>query len=106
MFIKDAATAIGKALYLKSHIAGLGKLGRASSDADGRARVHLCGDVEVHRGRDQRSYVIDVARLMPPEAPAMFVFGVLFDCKTNVIAWFYHIVFILLYCFISGHYGD
>lgn len=26
-------------------------------------------DIEIHRGEDQRLYVIDVARLMPPEAP-------------------------------------
>ena len=39
----------------------------------GSERSHLmyaCGDIEVHHGGDGRLYVLDCARLMPPEAPA------------------------------------
>lgn len=31
--------------------------------------LHVAGDIEAHRGADGRAYVIDLARLMPPEAP-------------------------------------
>jgi uncharacterized membrane protein YgcG len=31
--------------------------------------LHVAGDVEAHRGADERAYVIDLARLFPPEAP-------------------------------------
>jgi hypothetical protein len=38
---------------------------------DGRQRflLHACADIEVHRGRDDRLYVIDCHRLLPPTMP-------------------------------------
>jgi hypothetical protein len=38
---------------------------------DGRQRflLHACADIEVHRGRDERLYVIDCHRLLPPTMP-------------------------------------
>lgn len=32
--------------------------------------VPACGDLEVHRGTDNRLYVLDFARVLPPEGPA------------------------------------
>lgn len=60
----DAArrmAAAAAAINIKPHIVGAGA----------GARV-LCGpcDIEVHRGGDGRYYVVDAARLMPPEPPA------------------------------------
>ena len=37
----------------------------------GRAcELALCADIEVHAGRDGRMYVVDTARVFPPEAPS------------------------------------
>src|SRR5690242_11087954 len=39
----------------------------------GDNRTHLIyapGDIEVHKGQDERLYVLDCARLFPPEAPS------------------------------------
>mmetsp|Transcript_23379 Transcript_23379/g.29801 ORF Transcript_23379/g.29801 Transcript_23379/m.29801 type:complete len:792 (-) Transcript_23379:13-2388(-) len=51
---------LGKKLHLKEHKTG--------SRSGGR-NLYMPGDIEVHLGMDNRYYMIDVARLMPPEAP-------------------------------------
>jgi tetratricopeptide (TPR) repeat protein len=40
-----------------------------SRDQRQRLLLHACADIEVHRGRDQRLYIIDCHRLMPPTMP-------------------------------------
>jgi tetratricopeptide (TPR) repeat protein len=40
-----------------------------SRDLRQRLQLHACADIEVHRGRDQRLYIIDCHRLMPPTMP-------------------------------------
>lgn len=40
-----------------------------SRDLRQRLLLHACADIEVHRGRDQRLYIIDCHRLMPPTMP-------------------------------------
>jgi alpha-tubulin suppressor-like RCC1 family protein len=50
---------------------------------DGTSELHFPGDIECHLGSDQRYYVIDVARLFPPEAPSLFLFGILLDPEAN-----------------------
>lgn len=52
-----AATAIN----VKPHVVGNGA---------GAKLIHGPCDIEVHRGSDGRYYVVDAARLMPPEPPA------------------------------------
>ena len=44
-------------------------LGLASHKV-GLVTVPACGDLEVHRGTDDQLYVLDFARLMPPEHPS------------------------------------
>lgn len=51
---------LGKVLNLKAHAAGSG----------GKEIVGPC-DIEGHRGRDNQFYLLDFARLFPPEAPIL-----------------------------------
>eukprot|EP00026_Physarum_polycephalum_P001843 Phypoly_transcript_01846.p1 GENE.Phypoly_transcript_01846~~Phypoly_transcript_01846.p1 ORF type:complete len:502 (+),score=60.52 Phypoly_transcript_01846:73-1578(+) len=51
---------LGKALNLKAHAVG----------AQGKEIVGPC-DIEGHKGRDNRFYLLDFARLFPPEAPVL-----------------------------------
>ena len=53
------------------------------SAADGTADLCFPGDVECHMGTDSRPYVIDVARLFPPEAPSLFLFGIMLRPDTG-----------------------
>jgi hypothetical protein len=53
----------GERLNLKGHYVG----------NDREHLIHTCGDVEVHLGTDRRFYVIDSARVLPPEAPRLIV---------------------------------
>jgi hypothetical protein len=55
----------------------------ATERDDGTSELHFPGDIECHLGSDQRYYVIDVARLFPPEAPSLFLFGILLDPEAN-----------------------
>ena len=52
---------------------------------DGTAELHFPGDIECHLGSDGRFYVIDVARLFPPEAPTLFLFGILLEPESNTM---------------------
>eukprot|EP00466_Bigelowiella_natans_P004326 jgi/Bigna1/69664/fgenesh1_pg.9_\ len=56
--------AAGKALNLKGHVVA-GKT------------IFSCGDIEVHRGQDGRLYLLDTARVFPPEAPAPMISALL-----------------------------
>eukprot|EP01104_Vermistella_antarctica_P017137 TRINITY_DN6023_c0_g1_i1.p1 TRINITY_DN6023_c0_g1~~TRINITY_DN6023_c0_g1_i1.p1 ORF type:complete len:1031 (+),score=322.01 TRINITY_DN6023_c0_g1_i1:387-3479(+) len=51
----------GKAWNLKSHLVG--------ATRDVLKRVRSPGDIEVHRGLDNELYMLDFARMMPPESP-------------------------------------
>jgi alpha-tubulin suppressor-like RCC1 family protein len=55
----------------------------ATERNDGTNELHFPGDIECHLGSDYRFYVIDVARLFPPEAPSLFLFGILLDPEAN-----------------------
>jgi len=56
--------AVAKALNLKGHYSGRN-----------RQFVHMPGDIEAHRGIDNNVYVIDFARVFPPEDPGEAVNG-------------------------------
>eukprot|EP00339_Tiarina_fusa_P009094 CAMPEP_0117059300 /NCGR_PEP_ID=MMETSP0472-20121206/41186_1 /TAXON_ID=693140 ORGANISM="Tiarina fusus, Strain LIS" /NCGR_SAMPLE_ID=MMETSP0472 /ASSEMBLY_ACC=CAM_ASM_000603 /LENGTH=779 /DNA_ID=CAMNT_0004776943 /DNA_START=40 /DNA_END=2379 /DNA_ORIENTATION=+ len=62
--LNDMMAKLGERLHLKSH--------RTGSRSGGR-NLYMPGDIEVHLGMDGRYYMIDVARLMPPEAPTGIV---------------------------------
>lgn len=53
-------------LNLKGHFAGI------SADPSQRRFLHTPCDIEGHLGRDGKFYVIDLARLFPPETPESF----------------------------------
>jgi hypothetical protein len=59
--IASAAAELGATLNLRKHLAGV----NASTAKD----VWFGVDVEIHRGRDDRAYLLDGARLLPAEAP-------------------------------------
>lgn len=48
---------IGDSLYLRKH-----------QTVEGQ-HTALCGDFEAHRGKDKKIYIIDTARIFPPEPP-------------------------------------
>jgi hypothetical protein len=52
---------ISEQLHLKTHLTGRKSNSRLISGP---------GDVEVHKGRDGRYYIVDCARLLPPEDPS------------------------------------
>jgi hypothetical protein len=43
-----------------------------------------CADIEVHEGRDGRFYVVDTARVFPPEAPLASIAGFLVPCDPSL----------------------
>ena len=51
-------------LNLKAHHTGV--------SAKGRQLLYFPGDIEGHKGTDNKFYVIDTARVFPPEAPVNF----------------------------------
>jgi len=51
---------LGKKLNLSEHLTG---------SKIGAKKLYMPGDIEVHHGADGKFYILDVARLMPPEAP-------------------------------------
>jgi hypothetical protein len=60
-FLSKQLKTFAKGYHLKKHIVG--------KDVGARA-LYLPGDIEGHRGHDDRYYLLDFARLMPPEAPS------------------------------------
>lgn len=50
----------GKKLNLKGHFGGFG---------ESKAFIYAPSDIEVHHGHDNRFYLIDFARVFPPQAP-------------------------------------
>jgi len=62
------AEAVARRLYLKQH--------RVQDTP-----LWLAADVEGHRGADGRLYLLDTARMFPPEAPQRSFYGVLVDSK-------------------------
>ena len=64
----------GERLNLKTHSVGPGGV------------AHVCGpaDIEGHQGKDGLYYVVDTARLFPPEAPRAFLNAVLIPADSPV----------------------
>ena len=60
--LNDIMAVLGKRLNLQEHHV-------YSSNHHKNILLHTPGDIEVHRGLDGSYYIIDCARLMPPEAP-------------------------------------
>lgn len=58
--VNEMVDILGDKLNLKKHLAG------CKSSAK---ELVMPGDIEVHKGKDDNYYIIDVARLMPPESP-------------------------------------
>ena len=54
-----------------------GKLNLAQHSVSG-TQLHLAGDVEGHLGTDQHAFILDTARMWPPEAPPATIACVLF----------------------------
>jgi len=52
---------LGKKLNLRGHV--------ASPSKEGSKFIYMPADIEGHRGRDGRFYLIDFARIMPPATP-------------------------------------
>lgn len=61
-------------LNLKPHVVGSGEQAK---------ELAAPGDIEVHRGTDQRYYVIDAARVSPPEAPRALIPCILLQAGSN-----------------------
>lgn len=59
----DAMQQAGSLLGLKPHVVGRG------DGPLGAKEMAVCCDIEVHKGKDDRLYVLDTARLLPPEEP-------------------------------------
>jgi hypothetical protein len=62
----------GERLNLKSHVVGSGSQSKS---------LYGPGDIEVHKGVDGRFYVIDAARVSPPEAPRMLIPSILLPAE-------------------------
>eukprot|EP01091_Cochliopodium_minus_P014888 TRINITY_DN5158_c0_g1_i1.p1 TRINITY_DN5158_c0_g1~~TRINITY_DN5158_c0_g1_i1.p1 ORF type:complete len:645 (-),score=182.82 TRINITY_DN5158_c0_g1_i1:46-1980(-) len=67
--IREKVSKIANTLYLKEHFVGW---------HSGKKKLHFSGDVEVHRGLDERIYIIDCARFYPPFPPDKNVKGCVF----------------------------
>jgi hypothetical protein len=62
-----------KILNLKPHVIGKGTQAKT---------LYSCGDIEGHRGTDQRTYLLDFARVFPPQVVFQkdgYVFIFIFD---------------------------
>ena len=57
--LNEIVESLGKKLNLKEHYTGSKKFGKV---------LYMPGDIEGHIGKDGNYYMLDVARLMPPEA--------------------------------------
>jgi len=76
----EAAHLMGAAaatINIKPHIVGSG--------ANARLLYGPC-DIEIHRGVDRRLYVVDVARLLPPEPPGGALAAFLVHASTDSAA--------------------
>lgn len=51
---------------------------------EGGSVLASCADVEVHRGMDARWYLVDTARVFPPEAPQLSVPAILLRPGTSI----------------------
>ena len=60
----------GKMMNLKSHRV-----------ADGNISIYSASDIEVHRGVDNRYYVLDTSRTFPPEFPFSLHGAVKLECQ-------------------------
>jgi len=60
-FLNKQLKAFAKPYHLKKHLVGKDLAARA---------LYLPGDIEGHHGYDDRYYLLDFARLMPPEGPS------------------------------------
>lgn len=66
-------------LNLAPHVVGTGA---------GRRWLCCCADVEVHIGRDKRYYILDTARVFPPEAPRRTLFAFLLPADGEEVSVF------------------
>lgn len=64
-----------RALNLKPH-----RVGRR-----GERTLASCADIEVHAGRDGRWYIVDTARVFPPERPSTLLPALLLPCEGGVV---------------------
>lgn len=58
--LNEMMKSLGEKLNLQEHRVGTRITGKD---------LYMPGDIEVHRGLDDRYYLLDMARMMPPEAP-------------------------------------
>jgi tetratricopeptide (TPR) repeat protein len=57
---------LAKVLNLAKHLCGK-RITAYNTSTESKATLFTCIDIEGHQGNDRRNYVIDVARLFPPE---------------------------------------
>eukprot|EP01125_Pyxidicula_operculata_P010592 TRINITY_DN3486_c0_g1_i1.p1 TRINITY_DN3486_c0_g1~~TRINITY_DN3486_c0_g1_i1.p1 ORF type:complete len:1904 (+),score=397.79 TRINITY_DN3486_c0_g1_i1:1-5712(+) len=62
--VHDEMKEIAKKLNLRPHLVG---------DLSNGKQIALCGDLEVHRVADNELYILDTARVFPPEFPSISV---------------------------------
>lgn len=74
---------LGKKMNIKGHIVG----------AKRKVEIYGPADIEVHKGKDGKYYVLDFARYMPPEVNLRFLF---FIFKIYFIILFFFDIFKIL----------